>query len=333
MLVRPFSYSLRPLRFSLRAPRHRRWVSGLKLSETGQRDALLHSLLQRTYQEHKGLVSVLSLPKGLRWLTGSSPHLFVRNCDKDLFDIIHKRYQEGSPGAILTGNPGIGKSWFLSYCLLRFAQQGQSVYYQSAGENLAWLFRPDGLVRLFEAPATVPAEIRDSPSSTVYLFDPSGPFPAEPIATHCFTLVAAPPERKHYHSFAKRIDNFKLYQPVWSWEELECVLGYLPGMGKEGVRGRYEKYGGIPRYVFSAGDNWRMDLESALVLGQLEGIGKSLAGLEHVNEIFHMLLQFEIGGDYRRYKVKLASPYVQRRLETSQVYPIDRNSFYLSESA
>ena len=56
-------------------------------------------------------VDVISLPDGATWLTDdSSPHLFVRKCDTDIYaKLMDWNQNKGGRGCVVIGNPGIGK--------------------------------------------------------------------------------------------------------------------------------------------------------------------------------------------------------------------------------
>eukprot|EP01125_Pyxidicula_operculata_P022264 TRINITY_DN89_c0_g3_i1.p1 TRINITY_DN89_c0_g3~~TRINITY_DN89_c0_g3_i1.p1 ORF type:complete len:168 (-),score=17.62 TRINITY_DN89_c0_g3_i1:291-794(-) len=131
-------------------------------------------------------VSVIKLPTGVHWLTEKSPFLFVRQCDRDLYDIVRKLADDKSSGkgVIITGNPGIGKSWFLSYCLFRLAQEQKkktTVFFESVSRNEAWLFNPDGTVQFFPKPLdSYPPIIRNDPTGS-----------REPREVDAFTVVTA----------------------------------------------------------------------------------------------------------------------------------------------
>ena len=55
----------------------------------------------------ESMVEVITLPEGIYWLTEPSRHLFVRECDKIMYDLVMSRSQSTS-GALILGNPGIG---------------------------------------------------------------------------------------------------------------------------------------------------------------------------------------------------------------------------------
>ena len=73
-------------------------------------ELLWKTLLEGKYETNDNdLVSVIRLPDGTNWLTEKSPLLFVRKCDKDLYEIARK-LADGKPdkGMVITGNPGTG---------------------------------------------------------------------------------------------------------------------------------------------------------------------------------------------------------------------------------
>ena len=57
----------------------------------------------------KTRVDVITLPEGIYWPTEQSSHLFVRQCTKDLYDIVMSCNTRPKKGALVLGNSGIGK--------------------------------------------------------------------------------------------------------------------------------------------------------------------------------------------------------------------------------
>uniref|UniRef100_A0A6B2LC75 Uncharacterized protein n=1 Tax=Arcella intermedia TaxID=1963864 RepID=A0A6B2LC75_9EUKA len=80
------------------------------------------------------------------------------------------------------------------------------------------------------------------------------------------------------------------------------------------VKGLFDKYGGIPRYIFSPKDAWAQVFEGTLNSAKLDDIRQSLGGPELVRASNHKLLQYSVGEDYSTCTVKLASEYVEKRL-------------------
>ena len=54
-------------------------------------------------------VDLVTLPSGAAWLTDdTSPHLFVRKSDRDVFDKMMADQKKSIRGCVLIGSPGIG---------------------------------------------------------------------------------------------------------------------------------------------------------------------------------------------------------------------------------
>lgn len=74
----------------------------------------------------------------------------------------------------MTGNSGIGKSWFLMYLLFRYSQLGEKrqIVYECRSRERGWLFRDDGTALEFgrEWPYAVESALNDP--RTIYLYNP-----------------------------------------------------------------------------------------------------------------------------------------------------------------
>ena len=74
--------------------------------------------------------------------------LFVRGCYAWFYDeALKKRSEAGCPGVIYMGNPGIGKSAWLNYALVRFLQDDYVVVLERAQEGDYLVFRKGSCVR------------------------------------------------------------------------------------------------------------------------------------------------------------------------------------------
>jgi len=94
-----------------------------------------------------------------------------------------------------------------------------------------------------------------------------------PPVVNAFTLLITSPRREQWREFDKETDALRLYFPVFSRHEIDdllracfpCLLGDAASGGEAGVQARYEKWGGIPRYVLGKLDaNSQGLLESAV---------------------------------------------------------------------
>lgn len=276
--------------------------------------------------EHAGVLSPgVLFPGGLK-------ELYVRPCYRDIFKLILDRYNEGRQfdGVVVTGNPGIGKSSFLSYALTCLAALKIRVVFESTSQHKAWLFdfsKDDSVPQVVDTDDTkvqVAFKNELADRNTVFLFDTDADCPREPIKVEAFTIIAASPNKKHFKVFRDRTQpsrTLQLYMPVWILAELlDChhKTTLYNGLSTDDVTSGFNNFGGIPRYVMSAGKD-RKDLHSRLK-GKLEicssqNIMES-EGRSDPAHHSHMLLRYEDVGDtpYEEVVITFASPYVFEQL-------------------
>ena len=278
-------------------------------SDSSNMYRLWNALLSGQYKEEEGVVRLSD--DNIYWLTEPSPLLFVRKCHADLFDIVMGLYKPQLPGRgiVITGNPGIGKSWFLSYCLLRLANEKRTVFFESVRTDERWLFKPDGTVTQIKG--DWPLETGDP--STVFLFDPYGGAPREPERVTAFTVVASSPNEQNFKEFAKQTGSQKFYMPCWTWDEIELILPHLP-FEPERARQRYEKFGGIPRYIFGT-EKWDRELDDAIAITTCSDLYRSVGGPEMLKSASHKVLQYKVDiPSYEKSHVIFASDYVSKKV-------------------
>lgn len=284
-------------------------------------------LLKKDYTvSTSGLVDVVTLPKKVQWLTEDSSTLFVRQCDKDLFAILEELSKSldhepgsGGRGMIVTGNPGIGKTWFQSYCLLRLSQlcpKPPPIFFETVFDDNSCLFLPDGTVQVIDLKTNSPRpHAYLSLPTSFYLFDTGGKDAHEARHVSAFTIVTASPSPRHFKQFSARICNKKFYMPVWTWDEVNSVCPVLK-RDETTVAKRFEKYGGIPRYLFCEEDEWDESLKDAIRKGSYDYILKSGGSLELLDdETSHRLIHIKVdSSNYRRPIIDRASNYIQQKL-------------------
>ena len=232
-------------------------------------------------------VTVAVLPDGVKWLTESRSELFIRPCNKNIYEMVRKRLN-GTPerGVVITGNPGIGKSWSLCYFLMELAKEEKprTVVFESVALDKMWVFRSDGTTSVIDGPRTQthPPEFDDP--HTVYLFDTAGDAPREPLQVNAYTVVASSPNRANYKQFHKRVRS-KIYLPCWSLDELKCVLEFFPHITDKVLDERFLQFGGIPRYVLPPPDDLaagvsEIELDIAIKQCNLQSILDSAGDIE-----------------------------------------------------
>jgi hypothetical protein len=216
------------------------------------------------------------------------------------------------PGVIYTGNPGIGKSAWLNYALVRFLQDGYAVVLERAKTSDYFVFR-DGACTRREKKVRL-SVLSDLPDN-VYLFDPDEN-DAHPVESNVFTIVASSPQEKHYKALFKRGANVR-YFPCWELEEL--MIAKPLAMGPEEIKERYHVWGGIARFIFAdAQEELNARLSKAITGMDLKLVQKYLHTPEMSEEdqktISHMVVQYRIidNSTFNKCELDFASPAIGR---------------------
>ena len=271
-------------------------------------------------------VTQISLPEGLKWFFEfREPSLLARACAPLLFDRVlslQSMFRPKTIGVLLTGSPGIGKSWFLMYTMYRLAAEPSvpTIILHSAKRAAAHWFRPDGTVATNSNPHGEDLA-RISDEKSWYLFD-ANENEIECFPIEAFTLVASSPNRRHYKGFKKQMGTVKLCMPPWTLDELLAVkhlFFYIAadlatenrGKGEEEkrsevdvVRERYEMAGGIPRTVFTTANEYGSFLRNQSNQSSylsFDGISDLLTSNvicdEGGNRLSHAIVKNELGDD------------------------------------
>jgi hypothetical protein len=219
-------------------------------------------------------------PNGRQWLCtlAEEEPLFVRECYAWFYEeaIRKMNAKPKCPGVIYTGNPGIGKSAWLNYALVRFLQDGYAVVLERAQEGDYFVFREKSCTRQkHQRP-----DLDELPEKAVYLFDPDERDSC-PLESNVFTIVASSPLEKHYKAL-KKLGAGRYYFPCWKLAELKAAR---PQMDPARVEELFHKWGGIPRYIFTRDES---DLEADLL--------KAITGLD-LSLVFKYMKSPEISED------------------------------------
>jgi hypothetical protein len=79
-------------------------------------------LVEKEYcKENKSNYSYMELPKGLQFVNATSELLFVRDEYESMMKMIISYQQRRFEGILVSGNPDIGKRWFLKLCSLVYS--------------------------------------------------------------------------------------------------------------------------------------------------------------------------------------------------------------------
>ena len=179
--------------------------------------------------------------------------VYERPCYVDLFGELVKLIEEGRFNAMVTGNPGIGKSYFYLYVIFRFIKEpsllGNWRLVINSGDEFLILIgdtflailpdeirRKEDILRLVDG-KTAAGELTGWKGSAVLFASPSN----------------ASPENKP-SEFMKGYEPHYFFMPVWNDEELKEVNELLDPhlqQSESELMGKVELAGPIPRFVLS----------------------------------------------------------------------------------
>jgi hypothetical protein len=261
---------------------------------------------------------VLSLQQPAYFLlVENGREMWVRKCYEDLAKIIMDLYEKrlnmrdlnSRVGVVITGNPGIGKSFFFFYLLWVLAQRKVCVVLRLAQENITCLFRPE------EAPQVVGGSFFRFKEldcvETVFLHDPKPG--EEPPKVNAFTIIASSPKKSNFRDFLKR-KTTKFYMPVWSLEELESCNSALWKMSPKDLRSAFLKFGGITRYIVDPETSLLALQEAINQAENLDSLFKDASKIELAPESSHKLLQYSVSESFEVSCIQFASEYVYKQL-------------------
>ncbi|CAB4390811.1 unnamed protein product [Rhizophagus irregularis] len=163
--------------------------------------------------------------------------LFVRKCYNDLLGIIIDNIKNGKRDYRLTGNPGIGKTFFGYYLIYDLVKKGKTVIYDvHTMERFVILLGQtvEEVKYLDRSHDSVEIRIYLSKPEVWYIVDGNPPDDSEAI-----TILICSLNRSHYKTFDKRIPVVR-YMPPWSWDEINtCRADIFANLKEKKVRELY----------------------------------------------------------------------------------------------
>ena len=209
----------------------------------------MSALLNATLSEDGNIMKFSVSPP---WSYKEYTSLYIREAYKHLHDIIWGRCP---PHVVVIGNPGTGKSLFAVYELYRALKEHKTVVFQSVPARMTYLFRPGAGVEEFAYP--------DHPclsktGQTLLLYD-AGMGGEEQYSNICDRIIIfSAPSKTRYRVLTKEGGAVMLLMPTWSWDEMEyCARSVesYSSLSMTLVHERFEKYGGIARFVFEVNEH------------------------------------------------------------------------------
>ena len=220
---------------------------------------------------------LLRFPVRPKFIPVHLKRLYIRESYKDLFNIIWKNQKSKDltkrlHRMAITGTPGIGKSVFLFYVMWRLANMKTTktvILHRRAHKRRIYIFQNEGCWRTRKISDI--DDLLDDPK-TWYLTDALKPPPEE---RDSITILVSSPAGKYYETFIMYAGTAPLYYlPTWSLEELNIAAPYF-GVKPQLVESRFDKIGGIPRYVLEKDEDLGVRIKRSLgklALDKLESI-------------------------------------------------------------
>ncbi|EFJ11636.1 hypothetical protein SELMODRAFT_446907 [Selaginella moellendorffii] len=262
------------------------------------------------------------------WLTGRiNRKLLVRECYDPIFNLVWQHNEvvakeKGMPraGAVLLGNPGIGKTGFLWLALWKLLAMKRNIIIRlpTIRDYICVSWTDDDQLKV-EEHRDISDALWARGNQPWYLADNS--IPSSDWALRCKFLLTCSPVKADYYEFAKAGSVRKFFDPVWTENELLALNEHNFGHDPEEVSERFLKWGGVPYYVLEKiGPDVQMEIRSAIgAVRDFDQIIK-LQSLQEdqSHKVLHMIVD---ESTYSAYRLALASPYVEQQLLSNLPLP------------
>jgi hypothetical protein len=256
--------------------------------------------------------------------------LFVRPCYEQLWQRIQQEIKADDQDRaskrrfLVTGTPGLGKSYFLFYVLWQLRQMENRLgtfpvyidsHFSSQGQQM-WRFCGDSVALVDRV------DIDDK--KAYYLVDP-GHSKTSPLFCSGITIIAASPKHVEtsLHEWIKETPS-QYYMPIWTTTEImACRSICFPDTPTKTVMELIDICGPVPRWVLqNANDDPKAIIDKALGSAGItspQELFKSLAAGDKFAEISNKLLHYTVDENFKQVGVCFASAYIQNYLTAAYV--------------
>ena len=284
--------------------------------------------------------SVLRLAAGTNFLGDAKlgGALFVRDDYRGMLEELQVLIASGTDKVVVSGNPGIGKSWFGLFLLYALAtsQPRVRVLWEASCKQRRYLFRggdpvvlqgnldafagalDDGETWCVCARGQLSGRNLCSPSQACrcgrYIVDEVDR--GGPVDAVAKTVVLSSPTRSNYKRFLKFIGSTIRFMPVWSWEEIQACHAALYAHDASRplaeVTAAFDRWDGMPRFVLeklrdSAAQ--RM-LDAAIATADLSALVNSVGEFDAAPETSNRVLHLATARPYVDTSVVFGSAYI-----------------------
>jgi hypothetical protein len=260
---------------------------------------------------------ILRLAGGTTFLGSSTlpDAMYIRDDYVQLWAEIQRLFSSGLSRIVISGTPGIGKSWFGFFVAFKLLSGSEppAIVWESRRRSSRTLIRGAHVMQ-GNLDAFV-CELNDS--RTMYLVDE--PVPPGAVEVEARTLVFSSPARENYKYTLKAPASTIRYLPVWSWDEIESCRQKLypedPIRTPHAVQEAYSRWGGIPRYVLEkVGDAAaQLLLEQALAVTKLDALLRSVGEVDTLPDAGHRIVHMVTSAPYVETAVEFGSDYITAR--------------------
>ena len=259
---------------------------------------------------------MLRLVHGTTFLGSSTlpDRMYIRDDYVGLWSEIQRLISSGLSRVVVSGNPGIGKSWFGLYVAhqLLCRKEPPTIVWESRRKQERYLIR--GGVVAEGTLASFVKELKDT--RTWYLVDEAAPPGA--VEVEACTLVFSSPKRENYKDTLKATASTIRYLPPWSWDEVEACRSLLyfddPIRTQAAVQEAFSRWGGIPRFVLEKMSDKaaQLELQKAIAsTGNLDSILRSVGQIDTAPEASHRVLHIVTSEPYIDVDIQFGSDYIQ----------------------
>ncbi|RYE84389.1 MAG: hypothetical protein EOO65_02345 [Methanosarcinales archaeon] len=258
----------------------------------------------------------IQLPDGINWPRHNmAGPLFIR----DFYDrawstklramsrIIGKPGISISSAAVVLGTPGIGKTAFTVYCLLRLLVARRPFRFKLCLNDLKTV---NGTIDVHvNSEGVVAGGIPSAPAGYVYVHDSNTPSDESAVTADGCLLVTSPDETVWWKWRNQRAAE-TLHFPTHTREELR-TLAWLTHCPLELVDAGMAKFGGVPRYALNAavaGDQMRCMQEAVRGLDLDTLLRIETGSLDFVKNPTHRVFSSEVDRETLKHTGKLLIP-------------------------
>ncbi|CAG8575757.1 3650_t:CDS:2 [Ambispora leptoticha] len=224
----------------------------------------------------------LQLPKDVYFLGDKKQGdiLYIRKCYDHLANIV---FNEKISRCRISGNPGIGKTFFGFYLLYLLSQKNKTIVYHKFGQDPI----------LFDKQHTFSSDV------DFYFEEYLGNRDVwhivdglQPRQVKAKTILLCSHQKQHYREFDKYVGTTIRCMPVWSWNEVnECKIGMFNHLEDARVEYLYSRWGGIPRFTLKKALDFSQQglLEEAINKSD-ERLFQFVGELDHAQDVRHRII-------------------------------------------